>query len=395
LNIINYIKTITRSKYFKAGLLFVICIVVGIQSIGLDEIANFIIFKTTSQRFLAHENLYDYIQYGIIYDKFFYSPQFAIFFLPFSVLPLKISVFLWLLLGAGLFYWAIQKLPLTNLQKTGLFFIALIDVVNSLQNLQTNALNTALMLFIFICLYGNKPVLAALCVAVCLSIKIYPAAAGLLFLFYPGKIKFLIWSFLFTGILFFLPFLLIPKEYYFSSLENWLKAVSEDAQDKFIYSSPSLVGINYTWFSKPINHFYIQLSGLFVVFIPLIKVEKKQVDTNFVLLYLSFIMLFVVIFNHAAESPTYVIAITGAAIWYVTSPKSRSNHILLIFLFVGCILLPTDIYPSWLRKEYFMPLKIRVVPCLLIWIKIFYELLTYRKVMPMAQSKNSFRRNII
>jgi len=375
---LNYIKNLGLSKYFRLVLLLVICIVVYIQAMSQDEIANFIIFKTTSLRFLNHENLYDYVQYKIIWDKFFYTPQFALAFLPFALLPVNVSVIVWLLFGAALFYLALQKLPMTNTQKTLIFFIALIDLVNSLQNLQTNALNTALLLFIFICLQTNKPILAALCVAACLSIKIYPAAAGLLFLFYPNKIKFLLWSFLFTTLLFLVPLLVLPKDYYFSCLENWVKAVSEDANDKFIYNSPSLIGINYTWFSKPINHFYLQLTGLLLVFVPLIKLIKKQTDSTFVLLYLAFIMLFIVIFNHAAESPTYVIAITGAAIWYVVSPKSMLNNTLLIVLFIACILLPTDIYPSWLRKEYFMPLKIRVVPCLLIWIKLFYDLLSYK-----------------
>ena len=286
---------------------------------------------------------------------------------------------LWLLLGAGLLYWSLQKTPLTQTQKSILFFIVLIDLINSLQNLQTNALNTALMLFIFICLHTNKPIWAAICIAVCLSIKIYPAAAGLLFLFYPNKIKFLIWSVVFTALLFLLPLAVLPKEYFFSSLENWVRTVAEDANDKFISNSPSLIGANYTWLSRPFNHLYIQLTGLVLVLMPLIKLIKKQNDTNFVLLYLSFIMLFVVIFNHATESPTYVIAITGAAIWYVVSPKSTFNNVLLVLLFIACILLPTDIYPLWLKKEYFMPLKIRVVPCLLIWIKLFYELLTYKK----------------
>jgi hypothetical protein len=385
MNIINQLKRLASSPYFRAGLLFVIVIIVTLQALAQDQIANYIIFKTASQRLLHGENLYDYIQYKIIYDKFFYTPQFALFFIPFTYIPINISIFLWLALGALLFYVALQNLPLNNSQKTLLFFIALIDLINSLQNLQTNALNTALMLFIFVCLSSNKPLWAALCVAICLSVKIYPAAVGLLFLFYPNKLKFLVGSALFTVALFAIPLLILPKEYYFSSLEHWVKAVSEDANDKFIANSPSLIGINYTWLSRPFNHFYIELAGLVLVFVPLIKLIKKQTDGNFILLYLSFIMLFVVIFNHAAESPTYVIAITGAAIWYVVSPKSLTNHILLAILFIACILLPTDIYPQWLRKEYFMPLKIRVVPCLLIWIKLFYELLIYKKQIVYAE----------
>ncbi|MFI5141610.1 MAG: glycosyltransferase family 87 protein, partial [Bacteroidia bacterium] len=301
-NILNFLT----SKYLRLSLLVLLCLLLGIQAIYNDEIANFIIFKTSSQRFLNHENLYDYIQYKIIYDKFFYAPQFALFFLPFALLPIKLSIVLWLLLGTALFYFAIQNLPLSNTQKAIIFFIALFDLVNSFQNLQTNALNSAFMLFIFSFLHNQKYILAALCVAFCLSIKIYPAAAALLCLFYPNKLKFLLWCGLLTTIFFLLPLLVVPKDYFFSCLDNWIKSITEDATDKFISNSPSLVGINYTWFSNPINHFYIQLIGLLLVFVPLFKILKKETDSTFILLYLSFIMIFVVIFNHAAESPTYI-----------------------------------------------------------------------------------------
>ncbi|HXU28191.1 MAG TPA: glycosyltransferase 87 family protein, partial [Bacteroidia bacterium] len=286
--------------------------------------------------------------------------------------------------GATLFYFAIQNLPLSNNQKAVVFFIALSDLINSFQNLQTNALNTAFMLFIFSFLHNQKYILAALCVAFCLSIKIYPAAAVLLFLFYPNKLKFLLWCSLLTALFFMLPLLVVPKDYFFSSLNNWIKSITEDATDKFISNSPSLIGINYTWFSNPINHFYIQLTGLLLVFVPLFKILKKETDTTFILLYLSFIMIFVVIFNHAAESPTYIIAITGAAIWYAVSPKSTKNNALLVLLIVACILLPTDIFPHDFRKNYLEPLKIRVIPCLLIWLKLFYELLTYKPLQSSA-----------
>jgi hypothetical protein len=373
-NILNLLT----SKHLRLALLVVLCILLSIQAIWNDEIANFIIFKTSSQRFLNHENLYDYIQYKIIYDKFFYAPQFALFFIPFALLPIKLSIFLWLFLGALLFYIALEKLPLNNNLKAIIFFITLFDLVNSFQNLQTNAINTALMLFILSFLHNHKYILAAVCVAFCLSIKIYPAAAALLFLFYPNKLKFIIWCGTFTVLFFLLPLLVVPKEYFVSCLHNWITSITDDATDKFISNSPSLIGINYTWFSNPVNHFYIQLVGLIMVFIPLFKIFKDQIDTVFILFYLSFIMLFVVIFNHAAESPTYIIAITGAAIWYAISPRNNLNKVLLVLLIVACILLPTDIFPHDFRKQYLAPLKIRVIPCLLIWLKLFYDLLIYK-----------------
>lgn len=374
--ILNFIL----SKYFRLSILCLVCIAIGILNLANDEIANLVIFRTASRRLFHQDNLYDYIQYKIIWDKFFYAPQFALMFHPLSVIPMSVAVFLWLLLGAGLFYIALQMLPATNMNKTIIFFIALSDLINSFQNLQTNAINTALMLLIFVFLHHHKFMLAAFCVAICLSIKIYPAAAAILFLFYPHKLRFLIWSTLFTLALFFIPLLFVPMEYYFSCLQNWIRTVTEDANDKFIYNSPSLIGINYSWLPRPLNHFYIQLAGLLLVFVPLVKIVKRQVNTSFIFLYLAFIMLFVVIFNHATESPTYIIATCGAAIWYALSAKSMLNNILLILLIFGCILAPTDLYPQFIRVEYLIPLKIRVIPCLLIWIKLFYDLLIYKPI---------------
>ena len=301
------IFNVILSKYFRLAVLFILCLAVSIQTILNDEIANMVIFRTASERLFHHQNLYDYIQYKIIWDKFFYVPQFAFLFYLFTIIPIPIAVFLWLLVGAGLFYAALQMLPISKINKTIVFFVTVSDLINSFQNLQTNAINTALMLFIFISLHHSKYILAALCVAICLSIKIYPAAAVLLFLFYPNKVKFMVWCAVFTLLLFLIPIVVVPKDYYFSCLQDWIKAVTEDANDKFIANSPSLIGINYTWLAKPLNHFYIQLTGLILVCVPLYKILKHPIDTVFILLYLAFIMLFVVIFNHATESPTYIL----------------------------------------------------------------------------------------
>ncbi|MGZ4040907.1 MAG: glycosyltransferase 87 family protein, partial [Bacteroidia bacterium] len=171
MNIANRIQKLALSANFRLALLAVIVLVIAVQAVLVDHVANFVIFKTASQRLLNHENLYDYILYGIIWDKFFYTPQFALLFTPFTFIPLPTSIFLWSLLGSLLFYIALQNLPLSNTQKAMLFFIILVEMINSLQNLQTNVLNAALMLFIFICLRDNKPFIAALCIAICISIK--------------------------------------------------------------------------------------------------------------------------------------------------------------------------------------------------------------------------------
>ena len=150
------------SKKFRISLLLILTLVTGIQILLTDSIANLVIFRTASERLFHQQNLYDYIQYKIIWDKFFYAPVFAFLFYPFAALPISVSVFLWLLLDAVFFYFALEILPLSATQKTIIFFIALSDLINSFQNLQTNAINTAFMLFIFIFLHHHKYVFAAI-----------------------------------------------------------------------------------------------------------------------------------------------------------------------------------------------------------------------------------------
>lgn len=331
------------------------------------------------------KNLYEFIQYGIIWDKFFYSPSFAVMFIPFTLLPLKLAVPLWILMGAMIFRYALNTLPLSNPQKTILFFIVLIDLINSMQNLQTNALCAALSILIFSGLHNGKIKVAALCTALCFCIKIYPAAPALLFLFYPQKLKFLTWSLVFFILLFALPFLFSDSAYVISCFKNWFTTLIEDTNPAAVCNAPSFIGINYAWFPHPIRHVWIQIAGLTLLFAPLTKLFFQKANLPFLLRYFAFILISIILFNHAAESPGYIFVASGCGIWYALSNKSHWDNALLIFLFVGCILLPTDLYPSTLRKEYFEPLKIRTFPAIIIWGLLLRDLLRKSNLQPTQQ----------
>jgi len=102
---------------------------------------------------------------------------------------------------------------------------------------------------------------------------------------------------------------------------------------------------------------------------------------NYRLLFLSSLLIWVVIFNHKAESPTYIIAVCGVAIWYFTQKSTTINTILLIFIFVLTCLSSTEIYPHDFQRQFLRPLALKAVPCILVWFKIIYEL-TMNKFTP-------------
>jgi len=108
--------------------------------------------------------------------------------------------------------------------------------------------------------------------------------------------------------------------------------------------------------------------------LPLIKFKNFE-NFGFRFLYLASILIWSVIFNHKAESPTYVIAILGVAIWYFSQRKKIENLALLVFAFIFTSLSPTDIFPKFLRDLLVIPYVLKAVPCIFIWVKLTYELL--------------------
>jgi hypothetical protein len=90
---------------------------------------------------------------------------------------------------------------------------------------------------------------------------------------------------------------------------------------------------------------------------------------------LASVLIFQVIFNPVAESPTYITAVTGVVCWWVVSPRTLLDRVLLISCFVLTILSPTDIFPPYLRKTFVLPYALKALPCVLIWFRIVWLML--------------------
>ena len=49
---------------------------------------------------------------------------------------------------------------------------------------------------------------------------------------------------------------------------------------------------------------------------------------------------------------------------------------LLIFAFILTSFSPSDLFPKYLRDEFVRPYALKALPCVMIWLKLTYELLT-------------------
>jgi len=98
------------------------------------------------------------------------------------------------------------------------------------------------------------------------------------------------------------------------------------------------------------------------------------------LLLLASTLIFVIIFSSSSESPTYIIAFAGVAIWFMNldRPVTWLEISLFVFALIITSLSPSDLFPRYIKMHYVVPYKLKALPCVLIWLKIVYETVTRR-----------------
>jgi hypothetical protein len=83
----------------------------------------------------------------------------------------------------------------------------------------------------------------------------------------------------------------------------------------------------YSQFIFPASHFKILtlILGVILLIAPLLKWNSFG-NENFRLNYLSMVLIWMVIFNYKAESPTYVIALSGIGLWYFAKTRNTTTE---------------------------------------------------------------------
>jgi len=334
---------------------------------------NFLIFRGAFFHLLQHINLYQPFPLEH-YDLYKYSPAFALLFAPFALLPAWAGLFAWNLLNALVLALAVWRLPLLSGKKK-LFALGLIaiELVTSLQNSQSNALMAGLMLFTFIYLEKEKTSLATLFLVLSVFIKIYSLVALALFLFYPKKWKAAGYLALWMGIFLILPLLVTTPGALLGQYRHWIELLR---QDHTVFGGISVMTWLRSWFGLEIGKNIVALAGGALLLLPLYRV-KGYAHPTFRMLFLSSVLIWMVIFNYMAESPTYIIAVTGVAVWSFAKEELKATDLVLLALvFLFTILSPTDLFPKEWQRGFFRPYVIKAVPCILVWMKIQAELIT-------------------
>ncbi len=337
---------------------------------------NYVIFRQSFFHLIQDQDLY------ILYKKeqwdlYKYSPAFALFFGGFALLPDWAGLSLWNLANSLALGFAVYYLPKIDRRSKGLILLfVLIELLTSLQNEQSNGLIAGLLILAFGLLERDRYWLAALCVVGVVYIKIFGIVALALYLLYPDKIRLTyttaVWVVFFT----FVPLLVVDWEQLVFLYESWANLL---ANDHSASEGLSVAGWLHTWFGWTVDKTLVTAAGVILFCLPLLRIRVYQ-DYTFRLLLLASVLVWVVIFNHKAESPTFVIAVSGVALWYFGQAPKTENGVLLLLTFVFTVLAATDVFPRFIRDEYFQPYVIKVVSCILVWGKITFDLLKMKFV---------------
>ena len=202
-------------------------------------------------------------------------------------------------------------------------------------------------------------------------IKVYGAIGFCLFLFYPDKIKFILYSILWTAVFAALPLVVTPLNTLMSQYHNWADLMIADAAAA---RGISVAGWLYSWFG--IENIKAAVTGIGILLFLITFVRFRLYGNEvFKLLTLCSMLIWVIIFNHKAESSTFIIAVAGVAIWYFIRPKATWRTVLFWGVFIFTSLSTTDIFPMYVRTHFIYVYKIKAVPCILAWCAVFIDLM--------------------
>jgi hypothetical protein len=335
---------------------------------------NFLIYRAAFANLLAGRDLYapHPEQHA---DLFKYSPTFAILFAPFALPPFALALLCWNLLNALALYYAVARL-LPGREGTVALALTFVGLLATTDGTQCNGLVAALIVLAFVAFERDRPGRGALAVAAGVFVKLFPLAA--LSLSVPRRrtgraaLAFVVAVLALAA----LPLIVMPARALAAQYRAWYAVEARDAQD----AGASVMGLLREWAGFAGANWPVQLAGGALLLLPLVLRRDRWDDATFRRGLLSSLLVYVVIFNHQAEQPTFVIALTGVAVWFATSARTALRRAVTAAAFLATApAFAASVAPGRFGWSAFDPTLFAVLPCAVAWLTMQAELLGPRR----------------
>ncbi|WP_294298729.1 glycosyltransferase family 87 protein [uncultured Chryseobacterium sp.] len=375
----KFLKIILNPKSIFGVYLIIAVITAVSKYLRGNSINNYLIFKNVFFNTIHERNLY--LQYPDLYqDSNHYGIFFSLLIAPFALMPDWLGICLWNVANTSIFLYAIYKLPFSDPKKALFALFCLQEYITSSLYFQFNIALVALLVLGAVYIYENKEKNAAAAMMVGFFVKIYGIVGLTQFFFIKNKLKYML-SAAVIGILFFvIPMIYSSPAFVVQSYADWFQSLAEkNGQNQGLtsYQDISLMGfVRRIVGDASISNLTFLAFGLPLFAVPYIRISQYK-NYAFQLMILASSLLFLVLFSSSSESPTYVIAVVGVMIWFFLQ-KERTPLVIgfLVFVIVLTCFSTSDLFPKFVRENYIIKYSLKAVPCMVVWFRVIYELLT-------------------
>jgi hypothetical protein len=387
------------------------------ESRGLTyaPLQNFAIFRNSFPHLLAGQDLYAAFP-AEQWDLFKYTPTFALFMAPFAALPYGAGAVLWNVVNALALFGAVAWLPsLDRRAKVATLWFVLVNLVSSMQGAQSNGLVAGLMLAGFAARERGRDTISAASIVAAAFVKPFGAVAVLPCLLQPRRVRWLAWVAAWSVALAVVPLVLVSPQQLWFLYGSWFDLLRNDHSVKV---GTSIMSWLRAWFGLDLPKNLVVGIGAVLLVVPVLmlfrrggRAPARPADTGIMpqagssaapasaeprfqsgswivadptlrVLVMASVLIWVVIFNHMAEPPTYVIAMTGVALWYFSRPPITWRTALVVFTFLFTAGSASDIYPPVVRKQFISPFVMRAAGCIFVWVALQLEMGAPRRGAP-------------
>ncbi|WP_379091616.1 glycosyltransferase family 87 protein [Pedobacter sp. UC225_65] len=320
---------------------------------------NYLIFKYAYFHAVDHLNLY--IVHPEHLDTNHYGPFFSLLIAPFAILPNYLGMFFWQLANVMFLYFAIKQLPITTTKVNAVYWIVAHEMLTSMFSFQFNISIAAIIILAYVFIERKQNFWAAFVIMLGTFVKLYGIVGLAFFFFAKEKPKFIAYCFFWAIVFLVAPMIFFTPSYILQSYHDWYISLSEKQMLNASLTSMqdiSVMGmVRRIAQDASIPNLPFLLGGLILFALPYLRIKQYK-EPIFRLLFLASTLIFTVIFSNSSESPTYVIAFAGVAIWFVVQERPIDKG--TIALFVLALLLTTlsasDLFPRIHKRKLYQTL---------------------------------------
>jgi hypothetical protein len=373
------IATLLNNRKLIISTYIIVALISALKQILRRHDNNYQIFKNVFYHIIEEKSLYASYP-NLYFDYNHYGPIFGLFIAPFAIMPDGLGMVLWCIFNALVLVYAISQLNLESSKINLILWICLHEFLTTSLGQQFNPIMTSIIILSYVLIEKEKDFWSACLIILGTFIKLYGIVGLAFFFFSKNKMKF-IGSLAFWSIVFFvLPMAISSPEFIINSYSEWFARLLEKNNENGSFDSMqdiSIMGLFKKILNMPnLSNLLFLIPGIVLFGLPYLRFNMFS-NKKFQLLLLSSVLIFTVIFSSGSESPTYIIAFAGVAIWFIIQEeKTKWTWFLFIFALLLTSFSPSDLFPKYIKETYIKPYSLKALPCVLIWFQITYELIT-------------------